>query len=320
MTRRVSLWLNGFDHSEQYLPCSLSITEGYSRVDSALMHEYSSIRRVKPLPKRRRTTGPAIRDDILSPFSNDVQQFLPHLTDSNGIAPWPSLTQCYQPIVPSSPTDVSHLDGYASPQPTVDFHSVYKNFSATATPSDDDDHLEDSGDHLQQPGNKKKRKVPVTHELSGGGTFDDLSGTLTLATSDQKQDDMDGSVQHENDGDTQPDSIGRIENVLPSTNHLSSVRPPHFRASVATLTGLKRKEMIRMRKRQVIGIIEGLPQSDPLALEYALAAPLSWYCSPPKHRPRVLPSSTRNRSRQRTILPSIKLSEVDFTFQCHSPG
>jgi len=149
------------------------------------------------------------------------------------------------------------------------------------------------------------------------GTFDDSS--VTSLASDPKLDDVEASnILHES-GDTRPDSTGGIENV-PSTNPLSSLRPPRFRASIATMTGLKRKEMIRLRRRQVLGIIEGLPQSDPLALENALAAPLSWYCSPPKSRSRVLPSSTRNRSRQRTILPPITLSEADFTFQCHSPA
>ncbi len=275
------------------------------------MQEYPSIRRVKPLPKRRRTTGPVNQDDILSSFSTDTQQFLPQFADSDVIPTWPSLTQCYQPIVPSA-TDVSHLDG-TGPKPTVDFYSA-RNFSATVTPSDNDDHLDDSGDHFQQPENKKKRKVPSAHALSGVGTFGDSSATSLV--SDPKLDDVEGSIQHETQGGAQLDSTGGIENV-PSTNPL---RPPRFRASIATMTGLKRKEMIRMRRRQVLGIIEGLPQSDPLALENALAAPLPWYCSPPKSRSRVLPSSTRNRSRQRSILPPITLSEADFTFQCHSPG
>src|SRR5258708_27690352 len=178
------------------------------------MQEYPSIRRVKPLPKRRRTTGPVNQDDILSSFSTDAQQFLPQFADSDVIPTWPSLTQCYQPIVPSA-TDVSHLDG-TGPKPTVDFYSA-RNFSATVTPSDNDDHLDDSGDHFQQPENKKKRKVPSAHALSGVGTFGDSSETSLV--SDPKLEDVEGIILHKSHGGEQLDSH-RGNEIVPTTNSL----------------------------------------------------------------------------------------------------
>ncbi|KAI6101215.1 hypothetical protein F5141DRAFT_1218260 [Pisolithus sp. B1] len=96
----------------------------------------------------------------------------------------------------------------------------------------DEDHSEDSMDHLQQPGNTKKRKVPLN--MSG---ICESAGIWTFFVA--------------------PPSV-------PQTTRKGKI-------SLSALAGLQHKELLKHRKRQLAAVLGALSLGDTLALDQALS-------------------------------------------------
>ena len=163
----------------------------------------------------------------------------------------------------------------------------------------DDDDLEqlegDYVDHLQQPNNTKKRKVPIG-SLFGNGGFAD-GARLEMAASLNDDDAQGSQIQGFSGGQLGGGSLGGevIIKAIPvytnsqgratgaansnDPNATNEGRVRKFHTSSATLTGLKRKEILKSRKRQILAVLASVSSPDAMALDQALSAPLAWYRS-----------------------------------------
>ncbi|KAF8308323.1 hypothetical protein DL93DRAFT_2171175 [Clavulina sp. PMI_390] len=219
---------------------------------------------------------------------------------------------------PNLPSTISRFAGTPNLAPLQQQHELFMaalrgNGASTVTSSvtngggganeDDDDHNADGDyvDHLQQPGNTKKRKVPAAHiSMFGGAQFDDLSGTamtgeegaLGLSFSNGLGlgfgMGLDGLMSNNNNNTTGG------SDAHPDAPHGYSGAHRRYRTSPATMTGLKHKEMLKSRKRQVLAVVNSLPpNAEALVLDQALSSKLSWY------RPATSVQLRMHRRRQR---------------------
>ncbi|TFY74878.1 hypothetical protein EWM64_g9136, partial [Hericium alpestre] len=137
--------------------------------------EFPSLRRVKPLPKRRRTSAasdaiPQDVDGILPPMlppmpGPDVtaEELLAHAEE---LSAQMALQSYYMPIIGGMQDFIKNEAGYAdhTGTPPIDFGAGF------GGGNDEDEHGDgDYIDHLQQPGNTKKRKVPANQSASQHG-------------------------------------------------------------------------------------------------------------------------------------------------------
>jgi len=175
---------------------------------------------------------------------------------------------------------------------------------------DDDDDQGDGDyiDHLQQPGNTKKRKVPsAAHQVppddrSPGGLDDEAPSRPALARLDH-------------DGE-------------PSVTTAALVPLRRKKTSHATLAGLQHKEMLKTRKRQLAAVLGAVTHGDTLALDQALAArypsvpgatlttpkPID-YVAPPSP-PRRRPMWRRSAAGKENLRPLLLAPACEFTFEC----
>ena len=114
-------------------------------------------------------------------------------------------------------------------------------------------------DHLQQPGNTKKRKVPAN--ASGSSRGHDP-----------------GSSQSGGEDELPEKSVptGRTNyetvEVFQSYSSLGVLGQRKGKLTAATLAGLQHKEMLKTRKRQLAAVLGALSHGDTLALDQALSA------------------------------------------------
>lgn len=324
------------------------------------MQEYAAHRRVKPLPKRRRTSDvdpaelAAAYAEAAAAYdaSSDPAGGLGFDTSSPGVHS--DFASYYQfaslaDAVPNSQSgriddsNGSAVDPHGNPSSGValaPLQQQHEMFLAAlhrgnnGGAEEDDDHGDgDYIDHLQQPGNTKKRKVPAAHiSMMGGPSFDDSSGVLSglengLGQSDEVQGFSGGQL---GGGDV---SFARTMAVaVPSQQQTGSTHPRKFNASPATMTGMKQKEMLKSRKRQVLAVVNSLPNAETLALDQALASQLPWYRPASSVHPRIQRASRLrthigssqayskmlSASADHNVIPS--WDQVPFTFECLSPS
>jgi hypothetical protein len=294
--------------------------------------ELSNLRRVKPLPKRRRTAM------INPPSDYDPSATLAALPihDPQALAALAEYhsRQYYNPAAHGLPPGMTVKDLFAGiegaaavadsiARTSSEFSSLYASAVAAAAahtgpipnlplpPEDDDNGESDYVDHLQLPLNTKKRKVPGLHNRSlalsdspngggGDGPQDTSEGGLLLAAHRRMADGP--------------------ENVFSSTTpHVLSKR--NTRGSQVTLAALQQKDVVYTRKRQFAAVLEGMDEMNQLALELAL---LGRYPQLDGFDPKV-PSSRATRRANRLALkenhtPSNDSSvpTCDFTFAYHS--
>ncbi|KAG5641588.1 hypothetical protein DXG03_004689, partial [Asterophora parasitica] len=132
-----------------------------------------------------------------------------------------------------------------------------------AHPDDADADGEGEGeyiDHLQQPGNTKKRKVPGVRSGSGGLAHGE-SDELALAHRELHH------TQPETAAAPSPGPIGEA----PRTTQQKTQRR-RSKLARAALAGLQHKELLRTRKRQLAAVLGALSHGDTLALDQALSA------------------------------------------------
>ena len=226
--------------------------------------EFPTLRRVKPLPKRRRTLldtappedvddpPPAAAAAVVAGPEASADELIAH---ADTLSAQMALQSYYMPI----------LGGVKE---------LFKNDqdSGGATPVDlsgmgyGGGHDEDSGDgdyidHLQQPGNTKKRKVPAN--MSGAAHGHDTSSTSG------GEDEIADRAIPTGRTDSEYDSMGtQALNVS-----LGGTGQRRGKLSRATLAGLQHKDMLKSRKRQLAVVLGALSHGDTLALDHALSSP-----------------------------------------------
>ncbi|KAI0063970.1 hypothetical protein BV25DRAFT_324795 [Artomyces pyxidatus] len=274
--------------------------------------EFAPLRRVKPLPKRRRSSPRAhpisignLLPPILPPGPDATADEL--VAHAEALTAQLALQSYYMPALSGLP---DFMRGEGAPAGEIDGRY------GAAADEDERDGDGDYFDHLQQPGNAKKRKVPA--HLSGA------------QPGPESADGQSGGEEEQADGgaraDMQPADV-------PQASPMAGEAPPRRgRMLPATLVGLQHKEMLRQRKRQLAAVLGALSHGDTLALDQALSAKYPLLNSshrpskdlrlkPPLHRRRA----TRYARFRRAPLPARRpdaqifpFPEGEFSFVCHS--
>lgn len=326
------------------------MTESYSTTFLPEMQEYKGQRRVKPLPKRRRTSDldPIELATVYVDASNVSSADPSGAPQPASPGVHPDFALYYQ--IPSPPFNDPHHTRIDSFGPSVDSHgppqpqhqqrqqqqreifssiAAYRNNTSGGT-EDDDEHVDgDYVDHLQQPGNTKKRKVPAAHSMLGGTNFDDSLGSLSGTDGVVRQsDETYGFSGGHLGGAGVPARVSSSSgDGLQTTG--TAAHPRKFRASAATMAGLKRKEMLKSRKRQVLAIVNSIPNTETLALDQALATQLGWYRPASgihfRRKSATRRSHNISASSRRHLIPQSTTTsygatweQQPFTFECSS--
>ena len=298
--------------------------------------EFPSLRRVKPLPKRRRTsvdapsvashplTGgllPSILPTLPGPDAT-AEELIAHAEE---LSAQMALQSYYMPIVGGvqdfgQPDSALFDRGGASP--AIDFGLAFGARGWDLGEQDEGDYV----DHLPQPGNTKKRKVPA-NQSGSRGELDSVDGRLG--------------------GEEEPADRAIFVGTRQDDEAMDMLRPPspvgggalqrRGRMLPATLVGLQHKEMLKSRKRQLAAVLGALSHGDTLALDQALSAhyPLlaatasnahastrGADCKDADRRPRA--RRRASRAARRMLIQDTPFSygptlpAVDFTFVCHS--
>ncbi|KAL0955187.1 hypothetical protein HGRIS_004094 [Hohenbuehelia grisea] len=246
--------------------------------------EIPSVRRVKPLPKRRRTyaepaeaPGPegdtvvvsmpmphpdATAEELLAHTKSIAAQiaqsyYAPMFNDAQGEDDDPPDGNAKKQIsadelaarLASSPSMVA---GFAGPR-----EAIY----GDGLDEEDDRGDGDYADNLAQRGNTKKRKVPahMTSSPRGQDSGSNHSGA---------EDDL--SDRHSGGSGAERDTTESVPSPVPPGG--ASARNRRTKMSAATLAGLHHKEMLESRKRQLAAVLGALSLGDSLALDQALSA------------------------------------------------
>ncbi|KAH7885754.1 hypothetical protein F5I97DRAFT_1149267 [Phlebopus sp. FC_14] len=256
-----------------------------------------STRRLKPLPKRRRTSDVVARasgaDDLISPMADFLggaesiaEELIAH---ADSLSSQMALQSYYTSILGSGNGTRGDENVYGgesiggSAGQAFDLSAVFQRFAEgrLASGRRDDDRSEgDYTDHLQQPGNTKKRKVPANIS----GSVNGRERGLPLSVEEETGDGSLGTARADQDFDifvSPPSSV---------------TQPRKGKISPSTLAGLQHKELLKHRKRQLAAVLGALSLGDTLALDQALSTHLpfvSTMLGPGMDPPRVRLSRRR---------------------------
>lgn len=216
---------------------------------------------MKPLPKRRRTSSDSSHEDLRGAMSPSHS---PPPDDALGEMDGPpgslsaqlALQSYYMPIL-GGMQELFKADHEGKMSLSLDFGTM-----RSGRDEDEDGGDVDYVDHIQQPGNTKKRKVPANLGASGYGSERAEDGEGDEEMSDRAI--PTGRPDHEYDSDGGGYGNGYSGTSLPYQKR--------FRVPKATLAGLSHKEMLKSRKRQLATVIGALTHGDTLALDQALSA------------------------------------------------
>ncbi|THH00633.1 hypothetical protein EW026_g1924 [Hermanssonia centrifuga] len=278
-----------------------------------------ALRRTKPLPKRRRTSLSASNDDAHSEDSLPDTEEAHVQPDSLSVQL--ALQSYYMPILGGVHDLLKHNPDNGPPS-SLDLNGT----SETGTRNGREQADDEEGDyieHLQQPGNTKKRKVPANlgamgpgHELGSAQSVSDEEPTDRAIPT--------GRPEHEYD---------LVASLPPENAARGPVVPRRGKLSRATLAGLQHKEMLKSRKRQLAAVLGALTHGDTLALDQALSANYPFasnsVISDLQKQNLVKVRLSKSRASRlaraykafRSTLPSTRPStfpQSDFTFTCHS--
>lgn len=248
-------------------------------------------RQVKPLPKRRRTSRAGSDDDD-------------RLTQSsNTYLPSPSY---YHPIYSGRVDRLKHESNVSPAQPPASQPTKPSSFPSRSRIIDDADPEGDYADHLQQPNNTKKRKVPAAASVHA------VREPAATSPDDDKPDDTISHPPRVNLSGKSAESIGSDTHDLPTTRRR--------KYSPVTLATLRLKELIHARRKIMGAVIRD--NTDDLALEFALSAP---FVRPPAKQPsRAWSYGPRFRRRPRAPVSVASQREPcfsgAFTFSCVNPS
>ncbi|OAX41043.1 hypothetical protein K503DRAFT_854945 [Rhizopogon vinicolor AM-OR11-026] len=207
--------------------------------------EFQPLRRLKPLPKRRRTSDAPVpaSDDLIQPMADILggQSLADELVAHADSFP----VQSYYSSVFSG---VRNGD-------TFDLSAAYK--LGRMGRSEEDQSEGDYTDHVQQPGNTKKRKVPVNMSGSAQGR----EAEPQLGAEDEI---LDGLAQLNGRADHGLDLLATLPSSVTQPLRKGKITP-------STLAGLQHKELLKHRKRQLVAVLGALSLGDTLALDQALS-------------------------------------------------
>lgn len=221
--------------------------------------DFPPLRRLKPLPKRRRIIDPEAAEADLSSAVNDLTSSDPTIQLANTLSTSMALQSYYMPIFGNvqdmlkDELDTRHVD-------PVDFQSRSNDDGYRDRREEDGQDDGEYSDHLQHAGNTKKRKVPLN---ASSRLDEDKSGHSTDEEAvDHRAVPVDGTG-------------GRFEAYAAET--LRPASPPVVilrkgRLSRATAAGLQHKEILKSRKKQLAAVLGALSHGDTLALDQALSS------------------------------------------------
>lgn len=282
------------------------------------------MRRVKPLPKRRRTVAHDGEDNQMLAVLKSAQAGGAYgsdslITNSSALAAQLALQSYYLPILGSAQSlQPNDADDDADRRDKIDFGYNLGGRTQDEEHSGDGDYI----DHLQQPGNTKKRKVPANAGTSPHGGHDAVVGLMG-------EDDSGSAIER---GSATGGDRGGGDTLLASGGSSVTTGSMTLRAkwtlSRPTMIGLQHKEMLRQRKRQLAAVLGAISHGDTLALDQALG---SIYAVPSVtanvQQPRVRLSRRRlpRIARRTKSLVQVNLNigaplPAAFTFMCHSPS
>lgn len=265
--------------------------------------EFQPLRRLKPLPKRRRTSDAPVpaADDLVHPMT-DILGAESLADELIAHADTFSLQSYYASVF-----------GGTRNGDTLDLNAAYQ--LGKMGRSEEDQSEGDYTDHLQQPGNTKKRKVPANMSGAAQGR----EAEPQLSTEDEVLDSLallNGRANHGLDLSALPPSV--------------TPTPRKGKITPSTLAGLQHKELLKHRKRQLAAVLGALSLGDTLALDQALSTHLPFAGSmirsgsnPPKVRlsrrpgPRLARAAKAHASTASMPLqkkPSFPTTQFVFTF------
>ena len=218
--------------------------------------EYPPLRRVKPLPKRRRTSNTTLSN--FGDVSSLDNLIVPELTPDE-LANTFSSSMALQSFYMNGMQDIFKQDPNSLNNMPVDLAAGLKIPESSLGHDDTDQGEAEYVDQLQPPGNNKKRKVPVTNNVShlddsqssGSGPDEDLSDRNLLP----------GPRPEETP--TEP---------VPPVPPPGSVLLRRRKLTPATHAALQHKELLKSRKRQLSLVLGSLSHTDSLALDQALSS------------------------------------------------
>ncbi|KZT70784.1 hypothetical protein DAEQUDRAFT_764355 [Daedalea quercina L-15889] len=229
--------------------------------------ELPMLRRVKPLPKRRRTSEPSQNDDGrqhmpgVPPGMLDAspEELIAH---ADALSAQMALQSYYMPVL-GGMRDLFAKDLVAPSSTPIDLGGSTFGMGDFRGGQDEDEFGEgDYMEHLQQPGNTKKRKVPAN--MSGGAHGRDSGGN-----SGAEDEPSERGVPTGGRTDREYDATGDRHGAVSA----GALMQKRGKLPKATLAGLQHKELLRTRKRQLHAVIGQLSQQgDTLALDQALSA------------------------------------------------
>ncbi|TFY69431.1 hypothetical protein EVJ58_g445 [Rhodofomes roseus] len=292
--------------------------------------ELPTLRRVKPLPKRRRTSEPSQNDDATRPMPALPSSMLDATPEelvvhADALSAQMALQSYYMPVL-GGVQELFAKDPIAPSSTLIDLGGGTFGMGDFRGGQDEDELGDgDYMEHLQQPGNTKKRKVPAN--MSGG-----MHGRDSGGNSGAEDEPSERGVPTGGRSDREYDATGDRHGALAS----SALAHRKGRLPKATLAALQHKELLKMRKRQLQAVIGQLAQQgDTLALDQALSAnyPFARLSlsdrPPPPLRVRLSrrrgPRLARAYRAFRASLPPdtyepkiVVPPEVDFSFVCDS--
>ncbi|KAJ7230441.1 hypothetical protein GGX14DRAFT_410812 [Mycena pura] len=273
--------------------------------------EFPPLRRVKPLPKRRRTAATILPD-------GDDATTLPSLAPLDLPLPLPGPDATAEELIAHAESLSAHmaLQSYYMPGLQDIFNrSTELNGSGNVNYGDGEDGEDgddDGMEHLQQPGNTKKRKVPANASTSPG----------------HDQGDQQSGGEDES---TERGTPSRVEDPVdqpPSTSPWNGLGIRRGKPPRITLAGLQHKETLKSRKRQLAAVLGALSHGDTLALDQALSANYPFMSPGSENRepPRVRMSRRLGPRLARAARFSEKFRhpdkrpfmECEFTYSCPS--
>ncbi|KAJ3905903.1 hypothetical protein F5879DRAFT_798619 [Lentinula edodes] len=215
--------------------------------------EFPTLRRVKPLPKRRRTSSThfSVLDSSLPPIPLSLPG--PDATAEELLAHADAPQSYYFPILDAAAANINAVaDGFANAvEPAgLGIHNL--------SLRDRDEHSDrGDGDYIDQPGNAKKRKVPANTSH--------LQGARDATSGEEDAEDPDGPLMIgiPTAGEGGKSSMSTFRRLLGRRK---------TRLSAVTLAGLQHKETLKVRKRQLAAVLGALSLGDTLALDQALSS------------------------------------------------
>ncbi|KAG6334567.1 hypothetical protein ID866_4522 [Astraeus odoratus] len=242
-------------------------------------------------------------------------------------------------VAPRNPPFFPLRSGDAIDDGTLDLSAVYQRYvmqgRMRSGGQDEDSSEGDSTDHFQQPGNAKKRKVPVNTSRAAQG---------------RARGDMPESAGDEGTPDG-PFATG-LRALHPGLDVLATPPPPPLSSSssssmvaqmpkrgkmtLSTLAGLQHKELLGQRKRQLAAVLGALSLGDTLALDQALSTHVPFVSTMPgttsdppqkvrlsrRRGPRLARAAKAQISASNTdkkAKKGISFPTVQFTFSYPSP-